>query len=134
MLLKVLILMSSFSQFLARACKQPAVYWGTPRSNGRGGFTYATPIEIQVLWNDRIQVLSVDEGDKIISRAFVYVLQDVDVEGLLYKGTLASLTTIQKTTPASIENGICIIKRFENYPGIGASDFVRIAFLTPWLT
>jgi len=132
MLLKVLK-MSNMQQFLVRVCKEPAVYWGNPKSNGRGGFTYDPPVEVKCFWNERIQILSVNEGDKIISRAFVYVLQDMTAEGLLCRTSLSALTTLQKSKPNEIDD-ICIIKRFESYPGIGTSDRVRIAFLTPWLT
>lgn len=126
--------MSGFSTFLKRVCVEPAVYWGNPKSNGRGGFAYDPPIEIQCFWNEKRQALSVNDGDKVISRALVYVLQDLHEEGLLYRGGLSELTTIQKATPTKVED-ICIIKRFERYPGINKTkNCIYMAYLTPWLT
>lgn len=113
---------------------QKAVYWGNPRQDGFGHMTYDPPIEIDCHWEDREQLLSLNEGEKIISRAMVYVPQTLAVNGLLYLGTLDDLTSAQEVEPHNIGK-ICVIKRFETYGGI-VKPFSRIykAFLTPWLT
>jgi hypothetical protein len=70
----------------------------------------------------------------------VYVSQDLDYEGRLYLGTLASLEEFLDSSAGSyIEpndiDTICIIKRVEKTPKLGANNvFLRKVFLTPWLT
>jgi hypothetical protein len=123
------------SAFLNRACNQTAVYWGNPVDNGNGGFTYDDPVEIKCHWEEKEQLLSQANSTPLISRSIVYLIQDVDVDGLLYLGELTDLDSAEEANPYAMESGVCIIKRFEKTPAMGSTtEFVRKAFLTPWLT
>ena len=126
--------------FFERSCTQTAVYWGTPVSDGYGSFTFADPVEIKVRWEEKQQILGSTDGVQLISRAIVFLLQDVDTEGCLYLGTLESLDDYLDSSggtyidPRDVPD-ICLIKRFEKTPRLGStSEFLRKAFLTPWLT
>jgi len=133
------------SNFIGRACTQTVVYWGNPRGDGYGGKIFDDPIELKppdngVRWEDKIQVVTEDNGVMYISRAVVFLIQDVDIEGCLYLGTLSDLDDYLESSagtyidPADVD-GVCIIKRFEKTPAIGSTtEFLRKAFLTPWLT
>jgi hypothetical protein len=127
--------MGGFNTFIRRSCKQAAVYWANPTDDGYGGRTFDAPVEIKCRWDDREQLLSTDEGEKIISRAVVWLSADCNVNGVMWKGTLAQLTTAQKASPVKELENICLIKRMERYPGlVDPLDIVYKAFLTPWLT
>jgi len=136
--------MSGLTNMLTRAYKQTAVYWGNPQPDGSGGFTFDAPVELSpsdnngVRWEDKKQILGLigedGHGERLLSRAVVYVLQDVDNNGLLYLGELADLNSVQKADPMTLED-ICIIKRVEKTPLLGSTtEFLRKAYLTPWLS
>ena len=124
----------SIETFLARTCTQLCVYWGSPVNDGTGGFTFADPVELKCRWEETEQIVADKEGNTITSRALVYLLQDVDEEGMLYFGTLNNLDSDQEDNPISIE-GAYYIKRFQKTPALGSTTaFLRKAFLTPSLS
>jgi hypothetical protein len=109
------------------------VYWGNPVNDGYGGFTYDAPVEISCRWEDKSQLISNAGGETILSRAVVFVLQDLDWDGLLWLGELTDLTVGQRADPKSLDS-ICVVKRFEKTPGLASTTvFLRKAFLTPLL-
>ena len=122
--------------FMSRLCKETAVYWGNPQDDGRGGFTYDDPVEIKCRWEDSSEVITMAGQDRksreIVSKAQVWVLQDVDEEGYLYLGTLDSsgaLTSAEEETPADVDGAYKILK-FEKTPEHRRSNkFIRKAYL-----
>ena len=131
---------------IIKSCTQTAVYWGNPQEDGEGGKTFDAPVEIYCRWEDKTQVLGLlgedDKGERNISRALVYLTQDVDVNGYLYLGALDDIYDAYPTlesSDANIDphsiNGCYVIKRFEKTPVMGSTTkFLRKAFLTPWLS
>ena len=130
----------SLKSTLIRNCKQIAVYWGNPQNDGSGGFTYDSPVEIKCRWEDKQQLMGLlgqdGEGERLLSRAVVFVLQDVDINGLLYLGELTDFDSSDLDNPHEVEGkNIFLIKRIESSSSLGSTtNFVRKAFLTPWLT
>jgi len=118
---------------------QTAVYWGNPQNDGSGGKTFDAPVELTppengVRWEDMHQLVADAKGNEITSRALVFVNQDVDEEGMLYLGTLASLSVAQKADPMIVD-GAHTIKRFQKTPSLhSTTDFLRKAYLTPSLS
>jgi hypothetical protein len=95
--------------------------------------TYDDPVEIECRWEDRDQVILDNHGEEILSRAVVFVTQQLDYNGRLFLGTLADLDSDQGSDPASVEEAH-IIKRFEKVPGVSSTTvFLYCAYLTPWL-
>jgi hypothetical protein len=87
-------------------------------------------------------LIRLDDGNQISSRAIAYVLQDLDVEGVLYLGTLESLyddynlesSADTLDNPKEFDKAY-IIKKFEKSPVLGSTTlFYRKAWLTPLLT
>jgi hypothetical protein len=122
-----------FEQVLNRMCKQVCVYWSSPVNDGEGGFTFDTPVELAVRWEEMDQLMSDAKGESFTSRAVVYVLEDLDVDGMLYLGELADLNSDTELDPKSVE-GAYYIKRFEKSPSVGGNQFLRKAYLTPSLS
>lgn len=129
----------SIADFIASKCVQICVYWGDPVEDGYGGKTFAAPIELDCRWEDKSQIVGAIRTSQLIgydelSRATVFVTQDVEEGGVLYLGTLASLTAPQLADPKSIPTAH-VIKRFEKSPALGSTtEFLRKAYLTPWLS
>jgi len=127
---------------LTRTCKETCVYWGNPANDGEGGKTFDDPVELYCRWEELNQVVTDNKGAMTTSRAVVYLLQDVDEEGMLYLGTLESLYDDYATessasvvdNPIEIE-GAYVIKRFEKLPVLGSTtEFTRRVYLTPSLS
>ena len=69
------------------------------------------------------------DGKEIVSNAFVYVLQDLDDNGMLFHGTLADLNSGEEGDPTTITKAY-EIKRFYKIPSLSrAGDFYRKAFM-----
>lgn len=122
-------------------CNQAAVYWSNPKEDGYGGKTWDDPMEIFCRWEDKEQLIRLDDGNTISSRAIVYVLQELDVEGVLCLGSFADLNLDDSNDSSAtwddplIIEGASIIKKFEKSPVLGSStEFAYKAWLTPLLT
>lgn len=112
-----------------RMCTQTAVYWGSPTNDGYGTKTFSDPIEISCRWEDKTDVVTDNEGKEIVSRALVYVTQDIDEEGYLYLGDLDDLDSEQEADPQGVD-GAFEIKRFDKSPEIRQTNkFIRKAYL-----
>jgi len=124
----------SMNAFLKRSCPQTAVYWGNPTEDRDGGKTFSAPVEVSCRWEELEQLISDAKGNEIASRALVYLLQDIDTEGVLYLGYLSTLSVAEKTDPRLIDKAYTI-KRFEKTPALGSTTvFVRKAYLTTSLS
>ena len=130
------------SAMITRNCVQDAVYWGSPQETGYGDKTFADAVQLKVRWEDKEQLIRLDDGTEISSRAIVYVLQDVDVEGMMWLGTLQELyadANVESSAEA-IDNPkefdkAWVIKKFEKSPVLGSTtEFLRKVWLTPLLT
>jgi len=51
-------------KFINRNLPEIAVYWGNPKNNGYGGFTYNDPVEISCRWEEMRQVINMDNGER----------------------------------------------------------------------
>ena len=75
-----------------RFCKQTAVYWANPTKTGYGGdITYDDPVEIKCRWDYRERMTLDRMGKQIMADVELMVTQDLDIEGMLYLGTLNDL-------------------------------------------
>lgn len=105
-----------------------AVYWGNPAPDGYGGFSWDTPVELSVRWEEKARQFLSSDGELSVSRAIVYLGQDVARDGVLYQGRLADLSAAQKADPRTV-TGAQGIRRFDKTPEIDGSDFERVAYL-----
>lgn len=119
--------MSNWNNFIKRMCQQKAVYWKPDGYDGRGGYTFDKPVEIDCRWNDTREILQDNNGDEIVTNAEVLVLQDVEEKGMLKLGTLDDLNSFEETDP--VKTGAYEIKRFRKIPSIDGKNFKRKAFL-----
>jgi hypothetical protein len=120
---------------IARQCKQIAVYWGDPVNDGEGGFVFDPPVEILCRWEDKNEVFISPNGEDAVAKSIVYVLQDLDLNGFLYLGTLDTLYDAAESSGAILDpkdySGAFIIRRVDNLPSLNPSDgFLKKVYLT----
>ena len=89
--------MPAKSSLVVGMLKQVAIYWGTPVADGYGGSSYAAPREIPCRWQDGNAVFINQLGQEIVSKASVYVAEDLAIGGHLRLGLLADLSSGAET-------------------------------------
>lgn len=114
--------------FPERNLNQTAVYWGSPVDDGYGRLSFSDPEEISCRWNNTTKVILDQKGYQVVISAVVQVAQDLEVDGMLFLGTLDDLDSAEEEDPENIENAKRI-QRFDKTPTIKGSLFVRIAYL-----
>jgi hypothetical protein len=131
---------------IRRVLKQKALYWGTPQSDGYGGFTFALPIVVEVRWEDRVENYIDASGETKVSQAIVYLLQDVVVGGYFCLLTSEEATSFwelseQGTQPLTASDAAQYVDpqdsaviayrvmRFGKIPDIKANKFLRKVWL-----
>jgi hypothetical protein len=120
---------TGISNWLINQCTQTAVYWGNPTSDGYGHHLFDPPVEIPCRWQDSTIEVATSNGESQTSRAVVYLLQDVQNEGMLMLGNIADLTEDQIITPKNIADAWIIIK-FDKTPYLRDNTvFLRKAYL-----
>jgi len=112
---------------IVKKCNQIAVYWGSPTPSGRGGFTYASAIEIICRWEKKQQLFINDQGEQELSQAIVYVNQDVDVGGYLYLGEESELDSAHDDP--EVISGAYRIKAYAKTTSLSATEYVRKVWL-----
>lgn len=101
---------------------QTATYWALSGNDGFGGRSFSSPSSISVFWQDVQQKYMDVSGEEKVSKAKVFLEQDVTVGSYLYLGTSAV------TSPYDVA-GAYEIKSFSKIPSLDASEFERKALL-----
>lgn len=112
--------------FLTKNHKQTIVYWGTPTKDKYSAMTFAAPVELSGRWEQIQEVFKDAQGIEHVSSAVVFLGQDVDMEGWLYLGTLASISSA--ASPDTV-TGSYQIKGFTKLPNLKGTNFERKVFL-----
>ena len=127
--------MGAIEKFLKKVCVQTAVYWGSPVSDGFGGQTHGEVREIQCRWDDVSNTISTNDGQEIISRAELLVVEDLQEHGFLWLGSLGELNDLyldshmDNIDPKTVSNAF-EIRRIDKIPMIKSTDdFVRKIYL-----
>ena len=90
--------------------RQKATYWGSPVPDGYGGHSF-TKSEIYCRWEERVEEFTDQVGEMHISKAVVFVLEDLDIGGYLYLGTSAQ-------SDPSGQDGAFEIKQLRKIPDL----------------
>ena len=120
-------------RFIQKVCVQTAVYWGNPKDDGYGGFTFDDPVNISCRWEDKTQIVSTMDGQETSSDSEVLVTQDLDYNGYLYLGTLEELledyTEEELANPMNVPTAKAIISKSKIPMIKSTKEFVRIVYL-----
>lgn len=115
-------------KFIEKVCVQTAVYWGSPVNDGYGGKTFGAAVEIDVRWEDKNELVTLNNGKEYMSKATILVTADVDLGGYLYLGTEDDLES-DHSDPLAVDDAF-EIKKFDKIPMIKKTDeFVRTCYL-----
>ena len=115
----------NIEKFIKKVCKQTAVYWGTPVKDGYGNYTFADPVEIKCRWEDKITIITGQNGEQEICSASVLVYQDLDAHGWIMLGRLTDIPAGVLDTPKAVD-GAHEILYFSKIPLIfSTTKFVR---------
>jgi len=114
-------------KFIKKISVQKAVYWGAPKSDGYGGYTFSEPVEIDCRWEGVTELITNKNGKEVVSNAKVLVTLDLDKGGYLHLGTMEE--GVDYSNPKDIEETY-VIQKIEKIPMIrSATEFVRIVYL-----
>lgn len=87
--------------------QQDATYWGNPTLDGYGAYSFDAPILLKVRWEERVEKFVGPQGEDFVSRAVVWVKQDLDLGGYMFLGTSVELN------PQNVEDTYLIRQIFE---------------------
>lgn len=114
-------------KFIESICVQTAVLWSFQQEDGFGNSTFAEPVEIQVRWEEKHELLTDEEGKQFVSRAEIILPIDIKRLDYLYLGTLVEISS--ESDPKQVE-GAHEVKTFTKVPMIKSTTvFVRKAYL-----
>ena len=114
------------SGIIRHLIKEKVVYWAPSGVDDYGNPAFSTPVEIDARWEDTVEQFVDIEGDQQMSRAKVYCLTDLEVQGILLLGSLT--TSVDQVNPRS-NDGAWEIRRVDKQPNIRATEFLRTAWL-----
>jgi hypothetical protein len=106
---------------------QTAVYWARNGFNSEGAPSFDDPVEVDCRWEDRAERFLSPSGEELISSAVVMVSRDMDAGDYLFLGDLDDLDSSQD---ALTQDGAWPVRAFGKIPGIKATDFQRVAWLS----
>ena len=117
--------MSLSSQLLYRS-RQAAVYWPPLPADQYGVPTWGAPVQIKCRWEDTIEEFIDAKGSKAFTRAKVFADRVLTPGGVLFKGTLAAISSsaAPKDNPGAWE-----IRSFNNTPNLNQTDVTNVALL-----
>lgn len=122
-------------RIIKKMCKQDAVLWavtvgpdGSIIPDGYGQPTYGQPKQIKCYWKDEVGLYISAAGENRQSQSIVFVLQDIGVGSILFKGTLAAVPLNLRNKPKSVLKAFKV-QRFDVIPTLDGKQFVRKAFL-----
>ena len=109
--------------FVQRALTQDLVYWASPQNDGTGSLTFATAVEIKCRCEYKIEQVIDDKGEETVSRARIYVDQELDEGGYVYLGTLDDSNVESDPVPSTTIGSMRIIS-FEKVPSLVSGKYL----------
>lgn len=113
-------MIDAYIKRLAKQSNVTAVYWASPVSDGAVN-RFDDPKQIEVFWKDAFAVVVNRRGREVNSMGRVYVSEDLDEGGMLWKGVLEDLTDAEKADPRKITSAY-EIELFWKTPSLSIHD------------
>jgi hypothetical protein len=113
----------SIDYFLNRICQQTVVYWSNPVNDGEGGFSFDDPVEISCRLEEIKQINKMTED--VLEKQYpsiLYTTEELDLNGMIFIGTLNDLDSTQEADPMLIEDGCYFIDRVQKIPVLGSTS------------
>ena len=106
--------------------RQRAVLWVMTGYGDNGQPTYSTAREIRVRWEEKTEEMTGVNTSKFVSKAMIYVGEDIPLRSILWLGKISQLTSI---TDPKLNDHAFELQRLDIIPTIKANKFLRIAYL-----
>ena len=115
--------------FISKQLSQTLVYWANPVNNGYGSYTFSAPVEIPGRCEFRTERVLTDMGEEVLSKAFIYLDQEVRAGEYLYLGSLDDSDVEGNTDPKTIAGAMYVLT-FLKIPRLGsATEFIYKAYV-----
>lgn len=101
---------------------QTATYWAISGNDGFGGMTFSSPTTLSVRWQDVSERFIDEAGAEKVSRAKVFLQEDVTLGSYLYLGTST------ESSPYDV-SGAYEVRSFFKIPSLDGVEFERKAML-----
>lgn len=108
--------------FLSFGLNEKITLW---RATGRDGFnkiTFDSPEIVMCRWEDRTELVQMEDGSEVRAGAAIYLGVDVEVEDFFYRGVSYD------TDPKAVNKAYRVLD-FKKTPGLWNEDFERVAYL-----
>ena len=114
--------------YIRKHLHQTMIYWGNPKNDGEGTYTFDAPIEIRGRCEYRTELVRTETGEEKVSRARVYLEQEVDQGGYLYLGSLEDSDVPPYPNPEEMDEAMRILS-LDIFPRITGPGFLYKAFV-----
>jgi len=111
---------------ITRMRRQNAVYWALDSIDQFGKKTFSSPVQIKVRWDDVTEEFLDSEGVRQVSKAVVYVGEDIEEGSVLMLGELSDITDAVNIKE---NEGAWEVRMFAKTPNLRATEFLRRAYL-----
>lgn len=108
--------------FLTFGLNQQCTYWAVTGVDSFNQPTFSAPATLECRWEERAEKIQTNEGVEKVSKARVFLAQDVDHHGYLALGVHAG--TDPRQVPAASR-----IQQFAKIPSLDGLSFERKAYL-----
>lgn len=108
--------------FLTFGLNQVCTLWVSTGTDGYNKPSFDAPVQITVRWEEKSEKIQMDDGVEVLSRARVFLAQDVALGDYLFLGTSI------ETDPMEVL-GAYRVKDFRKTPSLDGLSFERKAYL-----
>lgn len=110
------------TSWLTNRLKQTATLWEVSTVDGSGDITFTTPRQISCRWESIVDTFTDQNGAQRLSKAKVYVAEDLEIGDFLFLGTSAA------SNPLIVDDAF-VIQGIDKIPDIEAKNFFRRVLL-----
>lgn len=108
--------------FLSFGLNQTCTYWAVTGVDGFNKPVFASPVQIKCRWEERTEKVINDEGEEYLSRARIFLKDDIVPGDYLFLGTHAG------TDPRLIRDAFRVMA-WRRIPSLDGLSFERKAYL-----
>lgn len=105
-----------------RAFNQDATYWAPAGRDKYGKQTFTAPVTKKVRWEDKQEEIVDKVGEQKLSKSRVFLQEDIDIDGYLFRGVSAA------STPLGLANAL-EIQGVGRTPNLKANKQLYVAYL-----
>lgn len=91
---------------IRRKLTQEITYWAPAGSDKYGNETFDSPVKIIGRWEERSEQVMLPNGEITVSKAIVFVDQDLEIEGYLVEGDHTAQNDPTLTSASIIRNWV----------------------------